>query len=211
MAAVSPDKIRPRTDVYGLGDLTAELDDLSEWCLAGHQAIAFRSLPPSCGGRGLPFRSPRRSFRLSEAIRGPTDSRAMTKKVIDERISFSNGRPGLGWIFCQMSCAKEADPWGAWSLLPPTTEMPRGKSGSAEIPPDSPLTLVLDQESQPILRFPIPMSRSTDTTRISSKPATCWRYGRSFGVQILGYRSLFVPGCGCEKTAHASTNACPPH
>ena len=51
--------------------------------------------------------SPEDLFALRKPIRGPADSRAMMEKVIDERILFSNCRPGPGLIFRQMSCAKK--------------------------------------------------------------------------------------------------------
>jgi hypothetical protein len=128
------------------------------------------------------------------AFRKPLDSRApWTKKVIDERILFSNCRPSLGLIFCQMSCARKPIP-RTLSLLPPTTEMPRGKSGSAEIPPDSPLTLLLDQKSQPGIKIPITTSRSPDTTRVSLESLPLIdANGRSFGVSDPLFRSLLVP------------------
>jgi hypothetical protein len=62
LAAVSPDKIRPRTDVYGLGDWRLNSTTRPNDVWAGHQTIAFRQ---AAGGF---------------AVRGPTDFHAMTKK-----------------------------------------------------------------------------------------------------------------------------------
>lgn len=70
-------------------------------------------------------------------------------------------RQVLGRSFRQMSCTKKPIPLGAhgvFFLQPQRCQ--GGGSGSAEIPPGSPLTLALDQKSQPILRFSISTSRS---------------------------------------------------
>ena len=113
---------------------------------------------------------------------------------------------------CHAQRSRSLGAHGVFFLQPQSCQ--GGGSGSTEIPPDSPLTLVLDQKSQPLLRFSISTSRSTDTTRISWKPATCRRHGRSFGVQILctglsSYRATI--DVGVRTSPMPLTNACSPH
>jgi hypothetical protein len=97
-------------------------------------------------------------------------------------------RPAKSGVDLLSDVMREAGPLGgAWSLLPPTTEMPRGESGSAEIPPDSPLTLVLGQLAD--IEISISTSRQSrhdsylvEACHLSAPRAIFRRFG--FSVQI---------------------------